>query len=175
MSDAFVGEIRLFAGNFAPNGWAFCNGQLLPIQQNTALFSLLGTNYGGNGRSTFGLPDFRDRLPLHQGQGPGLTPRQVGDSGGQAGVTLQPAEIPSHTHALLAASSPSTGTPGPGVALAPVSGGAPGYRIPIPGHLATLAPASVALTGGNQPHLNQQPYLGLSFIIALQGIFPPRA
>jgi len=175
MSDAFVGEIRLFAGNFAPIGWALCNGQLLPISQNTALFSLLGTYYGGDGRSTFALPDFRDRLPIHQGQGPGLTLRQVGESGGQASVSLSAAQIPGHSHALLASASPSTGVPGPAVALSTIFGAVPAYRIPDPAHLTTMSPASVTPTGGNQPHNNLQPYLGLTFIIALQGIFPPRA
>nr|WP_316643987.1 tail fiber protein [uncultured Roseateles sp.] len=172
MSDPFVAEIRMFAGNFAPKGWALCNGQLLPISQNTALFSLLGTYYGGDGKSTFGLPNLQGRFPLHQGQGPGLTPRDLGESGGAAAVTLLTTELPVHGHGMRAALSPTTGTPAPDVMLSPVNGGASIYKaLSNPQAMAqqTLSPA-----GGNQPHNNRHPYLALTFIIALQGVFPPR-
>jgi microcystin-dependent protein len=171
--DPFVGEIRIFCGNFAPQGWAFCNGQLLPISQNTALFSLLGTFYGGDGKSTFGLPNLQGQMPMSAGSGPGLTPREVGESAGSASVTLLPANLPPHGHALNAALSPTTGTPGPGVALSPVAGGAPVYR--IPGAARNMAPATLSAAGGSQPHNNYPPYLALNFIIALQGVFPPRS
>jgi microcystin-dependent protein len=158
MADQFLGEIRLFAGNFPPNGWAFCNGQIIPIQQNTALFSLLGTNYGGDGRSTFALPDLRDAVPIHAGAsaGPGLTPRQVGESGGVPTVALLESELPLHSHA--AATTPQT--------TDRASGG-----VPAAGGRYVAGSGAVA----NQPHDNRPPYLGLAFIIALQGIFPPRA
>lgn len=158
MADPFVGEIRLFAGNFAPTGWAFCLGQLMPIAQNTALFSLLGTNYGGDGRSTFGLPDLQDRVPIHAGgsAGPGLTQRSVGEMGGASSVTLLEPELPLHAHPA-ASTSLSTDRP---------SGG-----IPAVGGRYVAGSGAVA----NQPHQNRPPYLGLTFIIALQGVFPPRA
>ena len=173
MSDAFVAEIRMFAGNFPPRGWAFCNGQLLPISQNTALFSLLGTNFGGDGRTNFGLPNLQDRFPIAAGQGPGLAGREVGESGGAATVAVVNGEMPVHTHALNAALSPTTGTPGGTVSLAPVQGGASTYRAlsnPQP-----MAPQTLAPAGGSQPHNNLQPFQAVSFIIALQGIFPPRS
>jgi microcystin-dependent protein len=172
MSDPFIGEIRMFAGNFAPRGWAFCNGQILPIAQNTALFSLLGTTYGGDGRTTFALPDLRDRIPVGFGEGPGLTPRTLGESGGAAAVTLAANQIPSHTHALRAASgTPSSGAPSGEVVLAPTTGGKI-YRdatSPVAMSAGTIGPA-----GGSQPHNNLQPYLAVNYIIALQGIFPSR-
>jgi microcystin-dependent protein len=156
MTDQFVAEIRLFAGNFAPTGWAFCAGQILPIAQNTALFSLLGTTYGGNGTSNFALPDLRDRVPIHMGQGPGLTDRVLGESSGQAGVTLLATELPAHTHPA-ASGPPTTDRPQGGV--------------PSAGGRYATAPVSLSL----QPHNNRPPYLGLTYIIALQGIFPARA
>jgi len=170
--DLFVGEIRLFAGNFAPTGWALCDGQLLPISQNTALFSLLGTFYGGDGKSNFALPNLQGRFPIHQGTGPGLTPRSVGETGGAASVTLAKNQVPAHRHALKAALSPGTGTPGSNSSLSPVSGGAPVYRIPA--NRVSMDAATVGTTGASQPHENRQPYLTLSFIIALQGVYPPR-
>jgi microcystin-dependent protein len=174
MSDQFIGEIRPFAGNFAPVGWAFCNGQLLPIQQNTALFSLLGVNYGGNGQTTFGLPNLQARFPLGQGQGPGLSDRSIGEAVGSASVTLQANQIPAHTHELRAAPSPTTGTASAAVALSPTAGGAPMYRAAGANQRA-LAASSVGAAGSSQPHENRQPYLAVNFIIALQGIFPPRS
>jgi microcystin-dependent protein len=170
--DPFVGEIRMFAGNFAPTGWALCNGQLLPISQNTALFSLLGTYYGGDGRTTFGLPNLQGSFPIAQGQGPGLSPYQPGESVGSAGVSLLISEVPQHTHQLMAALSPTSGTADATVALSPVAGGAPIYHANT--HPRALAPQSLAAAGGGQSHENRQPYLALTFIIALQGIYPPR-
>jgi microcystin-dependent protein len=172
MSDQFVGEIRAFAGNFAPTGWALCNGQLLPISQNTALFSLLGTQYGGDGRTNFALPNLQERSPIGAGQGPGLTPRTVGDSGGQAAVSLSASQIPAHSHALGAALSPSSGTPASDVSLAPLAGGAVAYRVPA--NRVNMDAATIGASGGSAPHNNRQPYLALNFIIALQGIFPAR-
>lgn len=170
--DPFVGEIRIFTGNFAPKGWAMCNGQLLPISQNTALFSLLGTFYGGDGRSTFGLPNLQGRFPLHQGQGPGLTQRLVGETGGAASVSLLANEMPQHGHGLKAALAPTTGTPGAAVSLAPVAGGAPVYHAPA--SPVAMSASTIGAAGGGTPHNNRQPYQVLNFIIALQGIFPPR-
>ena len=132
MADQFVGEIRMFAGNFEPVGWAFCNGQILPISQNTALFSLLGTNYGGNGTSNFALPNLQGALPMHAGSsaGPGLTQRLVGETGGSDTVTLTAAQLPAHGHAMEAANGATTGTPGATVSLAPTSNGTALYRAP---------------------------------------------
>ena len=171
MADAFLGEIRVFAGNFAPKGWAFCNGQLLPISQNTALFSLLGTLYGGDGRSNFALPNLQAAFPMHQGQGPGLSPRTAGETGGQATVTLLETQMPTHTHGLKASVSPITGSASASVARAPASGAV--YR--IPGSTKAMAAETLAATGAGAPHENRQPYLALSFIIAMQGIYPPRS
>lgn len=171
MSEAFISEVRVFAGNFAPRNWAFCNGQLLPINQNQALFSILGTTYGGNGTTTFALPDLRGRMPMHAGQGPGLSPRTLGERSGQPAVTLSTAQMPAHTHTLRAADGgTTTGAPGPGVAMA-ATAGAKVYRS-ASNLVATAAP--LASTGGAQPHPNQQPYLGVNFIICLFGIFPSR-
>ena len=159
MSDQFVAEIRLFAGNFAPTGWAFCNGQLLPISQNTALFSLLGTTYGGDGRSTFALPDLQDRVPIHTGSsqpGPGLSVRDLGEQGGASTVTLLPSEMPLHGH-------PAAG----GAGSTDVATG----NVPAAGGRYAAGPGP----SSNQPHNNRPPYLGLTYIIALQGIFPPRS
>jgi len=171
MSDVFVAEIRIFAGNFAPKGWALCNGQLMPINQNTALFSLLGTQYGGNGTSNFALPNLQGSSPMHTGAtpGPGLTARTVGETGGEATVTLLQSQVPPHTHSLQATTTATTGAP----TNNSLAGGASIY------HAATSPVAMSALdptpVGGGQPHENRQPYLTLNFIIALQGIFPARS
>jgi microcystin-dependent protein len=172
--DQFVAEIRIFPLNFAPVGWAFCNGQLMPISQNTALFSLLGTTYGGDGRSTFALPDLQGRAPMHPGQGNGLSLRDLGEVGGTDSVTLLVSEIPQHSHSLNA--NPSQGdnnAPGSNVSLAR-SSNATAYQTNAGQNLVPLAPQAVSMSGGDQPHNNMQPYLTLNFCIALQGVFPPR-
>jgi len=175
MSDPFVGEVRMFSGNFAPAGWAFCNGQVLPIAQNTALFSLLGTNYGGNGQSTFALPNLQGAFPVHAGAsaGPGRTQRVVGQTGGAESVALTAAQLPAHGHGMEAVSAATTGTPGSSVSLAPTSNGSALYRAPDV-YLNTGA-ADMGASGGGGAHNNLPPYLAVSFIIALQGIFPPRS
>ena len=175
MTDPFLAEIRIFAGNFAPSGWALCNGQLMSISQNTALFSLLGTTYGGDGRVTFGLPNLVASAPLQQGQGPGLTPRNLGDQGGEATVTLLPTEMPTHTHTAAASSAAGNlNTPGNAVwapaAIGKVSANI--YSTAAPD--TAMNPQTTGPTGGGQPHNNLPPYLCLNFIIALQGIFPQR-
>jgi|SRR5271166_5641828 len=176
----FVGQITLFPYNFAPSGWAFCAGQLLPINQYTALFSLLGTQFGGDGRSNFGLPDLRGRAPIGQGQGPGLSPYVIGQMQGAEQVTLTRATVPSHSHGLPAFAVPAT-TNSPNGALPAEGhgGGRGGFTVntyTAPGAVAGLAPGQVtAASGGGAPHNNLQPYLTLNWCIALQGIFPPRA
>lgn len=172
MSDPFVAEIRMFSGNFPPSGWALCNGQLLPIAQNTALFSLLGTYYGGNGTNTFALPDLRQRLPLGVGAGAGLTERYQGEAGGSASVSLQTAQLASHSHQMVANPQAATSTSPVGNVPANVSSPTPPYR--PPSNLAPMASNPISVAGGGQPHNNLQPYLEINFIIALQGIFPQR-
>jgi microcystin-dependent protein len=173
--EPFIGEIRMFGGNFAPRGWAFCDGQLLPIAQNTALFSLLGTMYGGDGRTTFGLPDLRGRFPMHPGTGPGLSPRTQGEKDGAEQVTLTLAQIPAHTHsAEVAADSTIGASDQPRGALPARNASAtPGYgtdpNVRMDSAMVRLAPA-----GGGQPHNNMPPFHTVNFIIALQGIFPSR-
>ena len=175
MADQFVGEIRMFCGNFPPVGWAFCNGAVLPISQNTALFSLLGTNYGGNGTSNFALPNLQGAFPIHAGSsaGPGLTPRNVGETGGSESVTLTSGQLPAHGHGLEAVSAATTGTPGSSVSLAPTSNGSALYR--APDVYLNTAPADMGASGGGGAHNNLPPYLAVNFIIAMQGIFPPRS
>ncbi len=176
MSDPFVGEVRMFSGNFAPLGWAFCNGAVLPISQNTALFSLLGINYGGDGHTTFALPNLQGAFPIHaggSGAGPGLSPRSVGETGGSETVTLTSAQLPTHGHGMEAVSAATTGTPGSSVSLAPTSNGSALYR--APDIYLNTAPSDMGASGGNGAHNNLPPYLTVSFIIALQGIFPPRS
>ena len=176
MADQFVGEIRMFCGNFAPTGWAFCNGQLLPISQNTALFSLLGTNYGGDGRSTFALPNLLGAFPLHAGSsaGPGLSPRSTGQAGGSETVALAAAQMPAHGHAMEAAPGATTGTPDATTSLAPTSNGSALYRA-ADGVWLNTASGDIGDAGGGGAHNNLPPYLALNFIIALQGIFPARS
>jgi microcystin-dependent protein len=175
MADQFVSEIRMFAGNFAPLGWALCNGQLIPISQNTALFALLGTNFGGNGQTTFGLPNMQGRAPMFFGQGPGLSPRVIGEQAGSETVTLLQTEMPLHNHAARASSQAGNSTSPSNAVWASSAAG----RTPPPLYSnstnTTMAASAAGLTGGNQPHNNMQPYLVVTFIIAQQGIFPSRA
>jgi microcystin-dependent protein len=171
----YLGEIKMFAGNFAPTGWAFCDGSVLSINQNTALFSLLGTMYGGNGTTTFALPDLRGRFPMNAGTGTNLTPRNPGDSGGQETVTLTQAQMPIHTHAAsFAADSTVASTDKPQSALPGRNASAtPSYGKTANASLASSA-VVLAPAGGGQPHPNLPPFECVNFIIALQGIFPSR-
>ena len=181
MSNPFVAEIRIFTGGFAPTGWALCDGQLLPISQNTALFSLLGTTYGGNGTSNFALPNLQGCAPMQAGQGPGLTLRDLGETGGEQTVTLLQTEMPAHSHTFNCETNNGTVVTSSGNQL---SKGFKG-NIQASNKLqmyssatqpnAQLNPLSVSPAGGGQPHNNLMPYLGLTFIIALQGVFPPRS
>lgn len=170
MSEPFLGEIRVFGGNFAPRDWMLCNGALLPIAQYTALFSILGTTYGGDGKTTFAVPNLQGTAPMNQGDGPGLTPRSIGETGGSATVTLLSTELPSHTHIGTASATDGTQNTPLVLAEAPIYGPDPATGS---GQIVAMA-AAVGPTGGNQPHNNMQPYLGMSFIIALAGIFPSR-
>lgn len=169
--DPFIGQIILFAGNFAPSGWALCNGQLMSIAQNTALFSILGTTYGGDGVTTFGLPDLRSRVPIHPGQGQGLSPYSLGQKGGVESVTLTSNQMPIHSHGFA-----------PGCSTDPPSGQNPSNSVPAALDTqaygseanANMRPGNSTNAGGSQAHDNVQPYLSVNFIIALQGIFPSR-
>lgn len=171
MADPFVAEIRIFPFNFAPKGWAWCDGQLLPLSQNTALFSLLGTTYGGNGKSNFALPDLQGRAPMHPGQGPGLSLHDLGETGGSETVSLLESEIPSHSHGFTTSLSDGTEQTPVGQRLA--SGIGIGQYGAV-NSLTQLSPAMLAPAGGDQPHNNLMPYLTFYFCIALQGVFPPR-
>ena len=171
MSEPFIAEIRIFAGNFAPRGWAFCNGQLLPISQNTALFSLIGTTYGGDGRTTTALPNMEGRAPMHQGRAPGLPSRRLGQRGGTETVTLTEAQLPNHSHSLFASTliadetqPASNVTFGRARSLAYATGTAN----------TSMAYQTITDSGGSQAHNNMQPYLAMNFIIALQGLYPSR-
>jgi microcystin-dependent protein len=171
--EPYIGQIMMFAGNFAPRGWAFCNGQLMSIAQNTALFSILGTTYGGDGKNTFALPDLRSRVPVHPGQGPGLSAYTLGEVGGTETVTLTTPQIPAHGHAFQIKCSNSTS-----------DAETPENNVPAPStpnfNYATQSNALMAnegissVVGGSQPHTNVQPYSCVNFIIAIQGIFPSR-
>jgi microcystin-dependent protein len=174
MADPFVAEIRIFPFNFAPRGWAFCDGQLLPLSQNTALFSLLGTTYGGNGMSNFALPDLQGRAPMHPGQGPGLSLHDLGETGGSESVTLLESEIPAHAHTLMAAVNPAlVAVPSPNVGLAR-SRTVNAYQTNSTQNLVALAGQALAPAGGDAPHNNLMPYVTFNFCIALQGVFPPQ-
>jgi microcystin-dependent protein len=179
MSAPFVAEIRMFGFNFAPTGWAFCDGQLLPISQNTALFSLLGTNFGGDGKSTFGLPNMQGNVPIHAGQGPGLSQRFVGEAGGEQNVTLLSTEMPSHTHGFVCSTANAT------VVTSNTNQLAKGFKGNLQGNTqvkmySTAAPNSqmnpltIGISGQSNPHNNMMPYLTVNFCIALQGVFPAR-
>lgn len=169
--DPFVAEIKIFAGNFAPTGWATCDGQLLPISQNTALFSLLGTTYGGDGKSTFALPDLSGRVPMHPGQGPGLSLHDLGEMGGSETVTLLQSEMPMHNHLVMAANQPGDINNPTGNAIARSTEGS---VYGTTGNQTMMAQNAINPTGSNMPHNNMQPYLALTFIIAMQGVYPPR-
>ena len=171
MSEPFLGEIRMFAGTFAPRGWALCDGQLLAISQNDVLFSLLGTIYGGDGRTTFGLPDLRGRIPVHVGSGPGLIPRSIGQEGGRERVTLALDELPAHGHDLLGTTDRAD-SPNPAGRLVATSTTADLYIVETP--TVALANDSVDSVGGSQAHDNLMPFVCINFIIALVGIFPSR-
>ena len=172
MADPFVAEIRIFPFNFAPRGWAWCDGQLLPLSQNTALFSLLGTTYGGNGMSNFALPDLQGRAPMHPGQGPGLSLHDLGETGGSESVSLIQSEIPSHSHTLRAGviDPADTNVPSANASITLSTGG----TLFQPAGGAMMAFEALAPAGGSLPHNNMQPYLTFYFNIALQGVFPPR-
>jgi microcystin-dependent protein len=173
MADPFVAEIRIFPFFFAPKGWAFCDGQLLPISQNTALFSLLGTTYGGDGKSTFALPNMQGSVPMHPGQGPGLSLHDLGETGGSETVSLLESEIPSHSHGVSASSVDGTAKAPNNQKVA--SGiGVNMYAPALNAPLTQLSPNVLAPAGGDQPHNNMQPYLTLNYCLAMQGVFPPR-
>ena len=175
MAEPFLGEIRMFAGNFTPRGWALCNGQILPISQNTALFSLLGTTYGGNGVTTFALPDLQSRLPMHWGQGPGLSQRVIGETAGTESVTLINSQMPIHTHTANAASAAGD-QPSPSGNVWAVPSDSQGNTLnafaATPN--AILAPQAIGNSGGSQPVPIMPPFLCVTYIIALEGIFPSR-
>ncbi len=173
MSSPFVAEIRIVGFNFAPRGWAFCNGQLIPLAQNTALFSLLGTTYGGNGQSNFALPNFQGTAPMFYQQGPGLSFRNIGETGGSQNVTLQQSEMPIHNHNYTARPTPTTPQTSP-VGLGFGRSNSLPYS-PTATASASMGATAVQPNGGTQPHNNLMPYLTMNFIIALQGIFPPRS
>ena len=174
MADPFVAEIRIFPFNYAPKGWAWCDGQLMPISQNTALFSLLGTTYGGDGKSTFALPDMQGRVPMHPGHGPGLSMRDLGESGGSETVTLQESELPGHDHSLMSLGTiANRSSPVSNSSARPSAGSS--FQPPTGSTLTPMAPQALAPAGGSAPHNNMQPYLTCYFAIALQGVFPPRS
>jgi len=174
MSEPFVGEIRMFGGNYAPRGWALCDGQLLAVAQNDALFSLLGTIYGGDGRTTFALPDLRGRLPVHFGQGPGLSNRPIGSKAGMENVTLTAATMPAHEHAVMGTSNTGSSNNPTGKVLATAPVNAYGNNAPDPTN-ARFATNAVGNSGGGNAHGNIMPCLAVNFIIALFGIYPPRS
>ncbi len=183
MPDVYIGSILMVGFNFAPVGWALCNGQLLAIQQNTALFSLLGTSFGGDGVRTFALPDLQGRVPIHMGNGNGLSPYVIGQNGGVEGVTLLATQLPQHLHTVAIPCSTANATANSPANAVPAIVQAPGGRglEATPGYAPAatagqpMAPVNSALAGGNLPHANIQPYLTVNFIIALQGIFPSRS
>jgi len=174
MSDQFVGEIRPFPYNFAPYGWALCDGQLMSISQNTALFSLIGTYYGGDGRTTFGLPNLQGQIAVSQGQAAGLSVYEIGETIGSETVTLLLTQMATHTHAGAVSSTAGRATtPGSSVVLAPTGRGGPPLYASASN--ALMAPNAVGPTGGSGPHNNMMPYLVINYCIALTGIFPPRS
>ena len=178
MSDQFLAEIRIFPFSFAPQGWAFCNGQVLPIPQNTALFSLLGTTYGGNGTSNFALPNLQGNVPMHPGQGSGLSSHVLGETGGSTTVTLLQTQVPAHTHSINCVDggrvAGQVGQPTNAILVKAGTGGPANAYTSGATQNQTMGPNMVGYTGGNQPHNNMMPYLTLNFCIALQGIYPTR-
>ena len=179
MSEPFIAEVRIVGFNFAPRGWAFCDGQLLPISQNTALFSLLGTTYGGDGRSTFALPNLHNRAPMHPGRGPGLTLRSLGEKVGSSTVTLTEAKIPSHNHTFTVSKDPTPTSANPTGLYPNIYNSSSGGRTEMYKNDPTLdtsfASQAISVTGGSQAHENMQPFLGLYFIIAQIGLYPSRS
>jgi microcystin-dependent protein len=181
MSNPFVAEIRIFTGNFAPTGWALCDGQLMPISQNTALFSLLGTTYGGDGKSTFALPNLQGCSPMQPGQGAGLTLRDLGETGGEQTVTLLQSEMPLHSHTFQAFSnfgdsaSPANNVLAKSRWFLSIANRGAVAIYNTPQQQVQMSPLSTSVTGGSLPHNNMMPFLGLTFIIALQGVFPARS
>jgi microcystin-dependent protein len=173
VADPFVAEIRIFPFNFAPKGWAFCNGQILPISQNTALFSLLGTTYGGDGRSNFALPNIQGRVPMHPGQGPGLSPYTLGQAAGEDGVVLTLPQMGSHRHTLEGSTITGGNTAPSGESLGN-SGATPLYQTATTTNLVNLNTKGISTVGAGAAHNNLMPYLTVNFCIALQGVFPPR-
>jgi microcystin-dependent protein len=176
MSNPFLAEIRIFTGNFAPKGWALCDGQLLPISQNTALFSLLGTTYGGDGKSNFALPNLQGCAPMQAGQGPGLSLRDLGETGGEQTVTLLQTEMPSHSHTAQGSTGSDQTTPVNNAWASGAKLGGGNLYVPTnPQTNVQMNPFATSIAGGNLPHNNMPPFLGLTFIIALQGVFPARS
>lgn len=175
MSNPFVAEIRIFAGNFAPKGWALCDGQLLPISQNTALFSLLGTTYGGDGKSTFALPNLQGCAPMHAGQGPGLSLRDLGETAGEQNVTLLQTEMPAHAHGAQGSSGSNQVSPANNAWASGQKLGGGNLYTPTSPQNVQMNPFALSIAGGNLPHNNMPPYLGLTFILAMQGVFPARS
>ena len=175
MSDPFVAEVRIFTGNFAPKGWALCDGQLMPISQNTALFSLLGTTYGGDGKSNFALPNLQGCAPMQAGQGPGLSLRDLGETGGEQAVTLLQTEMPVHNHVAQGATPGGLPSPQNNIWGSGQKGFGNIYAASAVPTNVQMSPSATSVSGGNLPHNNMPPFLGLTFIIALQGIFPARS
>jgi len=177
MSNPFVAEVRIFTGNFAPKGWALCDGQLLPISQNTALFSLLGTTYGGDGKSNFALPNLQGCAPMQAGQGPGLSLRDLGETAGEQTVTLLQTEMPAHSHTAQATTDLTTANASPAnnIWASGQKGFGNVYTPSVSGQNVQMNPLGTSIAGGNLPHNNMPPFLGLTFIIALQGVFPARS
>lgn len=175
MSNPFLAEIRIFTGGFAPKGWALCDGQLMPISQNTALFSLLGTTYGGNGTSNFALPNLQGCAPMQAGQGPGLSLRDLGETAGEQTVTLLQTEMPAHAHTIQAAAGTGLADPTNNVWASGAKGFGSIYSPSVPASNVQMSPFATSVSGGSLPHNNMMPFLGLTFIIALQGVFPARS
>lgn len=174
MSDPFIGEIKMFAGNFAPQGYAFCDGQLLPISQYSALFSILGTTYGGDGRTTFALPDLRGRIPMHPGQGPGLSLRRLGERSGQESVKLSESDMPAHNHTVYGTQEAADSNSPENALWATTEGNPRKIYDSSPAPNAAMNPRAISSAGGDQAHENRQPYLCVNFIIAIEGLYPSR-